>query len=216
MCIYLYDEAYDEARLVTHIMQVWREDGVPRDVPVHQRIQSLFAIFGSLHGSVGRTVAGCLVVNKDQDNPHKVAVRFEDSVRHRSGGFAGSVAAITFGKAEYQWRPDLDGGTADPTDRPPAATLRPAPGRALSYRPRRLRSFAARWPCEPTERRQGIVPRRVAYGSPESPSAVLHNAALVLPLGRLRRQLRVGFPPDGVQAKHQFSRRSGHLHHDPQ
>jgi len=62
-----------------------------------------------------------LVVNKDQDNPYKVEVRFEDSVRHRSGGFTGSVAAITFGKAEYQWRPDLDGGTADP-DGPPASS----------------------------------------------------------------------------------------------
>lgn len=29
-----WSSLYDEARLITHIMQVWREDGVPKDVPL--------------------------------------------------------------------------------------------------------------------------------------------------------------------------------------
>jgi hypothetical protein len=62
-----------------------------------------------------------LVVNKDQENEHKVSIRFEDPVRHLSGGFAGAVTLFVLGKAQYQWHPDKDGGTADP-DGPPATT----------------------------------------------------------------------------------------------
>ena len=62
-----------------------------------------------------------LLVNKDQENAQRVAIRFDDTVHHRSGAFAGSVAAIVFGRAEYQWHPDVDGGMADP-DGPPAST----------------------------------------------------------------------------------------------
>jgi hypothetical protein len=62
-----------------------------------------------------------LVVNKDQDNAHEVAVRFEDPLRHRTGGYTGTVVRIVFGKAEYQWHPAPRGGTADP-DGPPLTT----------------------------------------------------------------------------------------------
>jgi hypothetical protein len=63
-----------------------------------------------------------LIINKDQENAHAVSVRFEDPVRHRSGAFAGQVTSIVFGKAEYQWHPDRDGGSADP-DGPPKTAM---------------------------------------------------------------------------------------------
>jgi hypothetical protein len=69
-----------------------------------------------------------LIVNKDQENGHQVTLSFDDPVRHRSGGFAGPVAAIVFGKAEYQWHPDVGGGTADPDGPARRATLEAAPG----------------------------------------------------------------------------------------
>ena len=68
-----------------------------------------------------------LVVNKDQGNAHRVAVRFDDAVHHRSGAFVGRVSTIVFGRAEYQWHPGVDGGMADP-DGPPASTTVEAGG----------------------------------------------------------------------------------------
>ena len=62
-----------------------------------------------------------LVVNKDQENEHTVGISFEDSVHHRSGRFDGAVAATVFGKAEYQWHPEVDGGRANP-DGPPSSS----------------------------------------------------------------------------------------------
>ena len=53
-----------------------------------------------------------LIVNKDQENTHRVSVRFADDVHHRSGAFSGPVTAVVLGKAEYQWHPDVAGGTA--------------------------------------------------------------------------------------------------------
>jgi len=62
-----------------------------------------------------------LAVNQDLENAHRVAIRFGGTVHHRSGVVAGSGAAIVFGRAEYQWHPDVDGEMADP-DGPPAST----------------------------------------------------------------------------------------------
>ena len=62
-----------------------------------------------------------LLINKDQENAHAVTIRFEDPLHHRQGAFAGPVTAVVFGKAEYQWHPDRDGGMADP-DGPPTTT----------------------------------------------------------------------------------------------
>jgi hypothetical protein len=220
-----WSSLYDEARLVTHIMQVWREDGVPANVPLFitesnlssqysesyldlwaglwladyigafltgggnavyyfhylpeemgsghngspgtfnffsadkelkikqptaqyfasqlinlewlqpgTGMHRLFAARGDVLDGAGHSLVtaypalrpdgdwSLLVVNKDQENAHTVAVRFEDSVHHQSGGFSGPVAAIVFGKAEYQWHPDVDGGKADP-DGPPASAI---------------------------------------------------------------------------------------------
>jgi len=60
-----------------------------------------------------------------------VTIRFEDTVRHRQGGFTGPVTALVFGKTEYQWHPGPDGGLADP-DGPPRATTVEA-GAATSF-----------------------------------------------------------------------------------
>jgi hypothetical protein len=76
-----------------------------------------------------------LVVNKDQENGHQVAVRFDDPVRHRAGGFAGPVSAIVFGKAEYHGRPEVDGGTADPDGPPAAVTVNSGPDTTFTLPP---------------------------------------------------------------------------------
>jgi F5/8 type C domain len=220
-----WSSLYDEAQLVTHIMKVWRDDGVPKEVPLlitesnlsSQPSEAYMDIWGALwladyvgaflsaggdavyyfhylpqemapgfHGSPGtfgffsadsnlkikqplsqyfasrmlnlewlqpgagqhRLYAATgdvgdgaghslvtaypvlrpdgdwalLVINKDQENEHKVSVSFDDPLRHRSGRFTGAVVATVFGKAEYQWHPNADGGTANP-DGPPATSL---------------------------------------------------------------------------------------------
>jgi hypothetical protein len=76
-----------------------------------------------------------LLINKDQDNPHSLAIRFDDAVHHRSGGFAGPVTAIVFGKAEYQWHPDVAGGTADPDGPPLQRTLDAGPATSFALPP---------------------------------------------------------------------------------
>src|SRR3984893_7578455 len=108
---------------------------------------NLFAATGDITDGVGHRLVtaypvlrpdgnwALLVVNKDQENGHQVAVRFDDTVRQRSGGFAGPVSAIVFGKAEYQWRPDLDGGTADPDGPPAAATVNSGPNTTFTLPP---------------------------------------------------------------------------------
>ena len=219
-----WSSLYEEAQLVTHIMNVWREDGVPKDVPLlitesnlcSQPSEAYMDIWAGLwladyvgaflsaggnavyyfhylpqemasgyHGSPGtfgffsadkdlkikqplsqyfagrmlnlqwlqpgdgrhRLFAAAadigdgaghslvtaypvlrpdgdwalLVINKDQENAHSVAVAFDDPVRRQSSSFTGPVAATVFGKAQYQWHPERDGGTADP-DGPPAVS----------------------------------------------------------------------------------------------
>jgi F5/8 type C domain len=221
-----WSSLYDEARLVSHIMQVWRTDGVPRDVPLFitesnissQYSEAYMDLWGALwladyvgafltgggnalyyfhylpqamgpghNGSPGtfnffsadqdlrirqplsqyfasrlinlewlqpgngehRLFAATadvtdgaghallsaypalrpdgswalLLINKDQENAHPVRIRFEDTVHHRLGGFAGPVTALVFGRAEYQWHPDRDGGSADPDGPPTTGTV---------------------------------------------------------------------------------------------
>ncbi len=221
----LWSSLYDEPRLVTHIMQVWREDGVPPEVPLfitesnitpqHSEIymdvwsglwladyvgaffigggnalyyfhympaplqpghngspgtfsfftadhdlklqqplaqyfvsrlvniewlipgdgeHRLFSATSDVRDGAGHTLVtgypvlrpdgdwALLIVNKDQDNEHRVMVRFEDTAHQRVGGFAGPVTAVVFGKAEYQWHPKPEGGFADP-DGPPASRI---------------------------------------------------------------------------------------------
>jgi hypothetical protein len=226
----IWSSLYDEPRLVTHIMQVWHEDGVPKEVPLFitesnlssQNSEAYMDIWGGLWLAdyVGAFLAGggnavyyfhylpgemqpghngspgtfnffsanaalqpqqplaqffasqlinlewlqpgsgehrlftagsdvsdgaghslisaypvlrpdgewaLLIVNKDQDNEHEVAITFDDAIHHRSGGFAGPVASIVFGKGEYQWHPDLRGGAADPDGPAKRATVQAGP-----------------------------------------------------------------------------------------
>ena len=221
-----WSSLYEEVHLVTHIMQVWREDGVPQDVPLiisesnisSQYSEAYLDLWGGLwladyigafltgggravyyfhylpgvmgtghNGSPGtfnffsadrdlkirqplaqyfasqlinlewlqpgngehRLFAATadaadgaghalisaypalrpdgswalLIINKDQDNTHAVSVRFEDLAHHRLGTFTGRVASVVFSKAEYQWHPERDGGTADPDGPPTRATV---------------------------------------------------------------------------------------------
>jgi hypothetical protein len=221
-----WSSLYDEARLVTHIMQVWREDGVPKEVPLFitesnlssqyseaymdlwaglwladyvgaflggggsavyyfhylpeemgpghngspgtfnffsadhdlkikqplaqyfvsqlinlqwlqpgDGLHRLFAANADVSDGAGHALVtvypalrpdgnwALLVVNKDQENAHAVDVRFEDPVHHRSGAFTGPVAVIEFGRSEYQWRPNVAGGMADPDGPPTTRTV---------------------------------------------------------------------------------------------
>jgi hypothetical protein len=221
-----WSSLYEEAHWVTHIMQVWREDGVPREVPLiisesnlssqyseayldvfaglwladyvgaffagggnalyyfhylpeamgqghngspgtfnffsadqNLKIQQplaqyfvsrminlewlesgngqhrLFSASSDVVDGAGHTLVtaypalrpdgswALLIVNKDQDNGHSVSIRFDDTVRHRSGAFMGPVSSIAFGKAQYQWHPAADGGRADPDGPPQSASI---------------------------------------------------------------------------------------------
>jgi F5/8 type C domain len=58
-----------------------------------------------------------LIVNKDQENPHNVSVRFHNGVKGRDTSFNGPVDVLTFGRAQYKWDPlrkmaDPDGPVA--------------------------------------------------------------------------------------------------------
>ena len=46
-----------------------------------------------------------LVVNRDQDNAHKVRVRFHDDASRRESAYAGEVSMTSFGRAQYRWHP---------------------------------------------------------------------------------------------------------------
>ena len=62
-----------------------------------------------------------LIVNKDQENAHKVRIAFDNLELHKSETFAGQVKMVTFGRAQYQWHPGGVTGKADP-DGPPERT----------------------------------------------------------------------------------------------
>jgi len=55
-----------------------------------------------------------LIVNKDQENAHTVNISFEEEGRKTAATFVGPVSVTAFGKAQYAWHPDRNGGTADP------------------------------------------------------------------------------------------------------
>jgi len=55
-----------------------------------------------------------MLVNRDQENPHKVHVEFHDAPAGGERHFSGTVNTTTFGSAQYQWRPTAQGGFADP------------------------------------------------------------------------------------------------------
>ena len=234
----VWSSLYDEAHLVTHIMRVWREDGVPPEVPLFitesnispqnseayldlwsglwladyigaflagggsavyyfhympepmapghngspgtfnffsadkdykvkqplaqyfasrlinlewlqpgNGVHRVFAASADVTDGAGHALVtaypvlrpddrwALLIVNKDQDNAHEVTVRFEDPLRHLSGGFSGAVATILFGKAEYQWHPGVGGGRADPDGPPVSSTVAAGPSTRFALPP---------------------------------------------------------------------------------
>jgi hypothetical protein len=69
-----------------------------------------------------------LLVNKDQTNPHRVTVAFSGTSAGRDASFVGPVRVTTFGSAQYRWRPDVGGGTADPDGPAVSTSITAAPG----------------------------------------------------------------------------------------
>jgi hypothetical protein len=69
-----------------------------------------------------------LIVNKDQENAHTVNVSFDDAIKKTPSSFAGPVNVTTFGKAQYVWHPNLNGGTADPDGPAIKSTVRAGAG----------------------------------------------------------------------------------------
>ena len=63
-----------------------------------------------------------MLINKDHDNAHAVNISFHDG-EAQSQSFKGTVAVITFGKAQYQWHPDRKRGHADPDNPPVHSTI---------------------------------------------------------------------------------------------
>ena len=71
-----------------------------------------------------------MVVNRDQQNPHPVEIRFQDQTKPRTLSFTGPVEIATFGSAQYQWHPAktrFEAHAEKPTELPVAAYF---PGRA--------------------------------------------------------------------------------------
>ena len=207
-CQYQWSSLYDEPALVSNILQVWRDDGVPANVPMFitesniswQSSESSVGIFGALwladyvgsflaaggdaiyyfhyipmgvhggcnnsDGTFGMFAVGAdrqitqplgqffasqlinlewlkpggdthhafsavsdiqdgaghslvtaypvqrpdgswalLIINKDQDHPHTVRVKFQNSETGISNAFKGEVAEAVFGSAQYRWQP---------------------------------------------------------------------------------------------------------------
>jgi hypothetical protein len=63
-----------------------------------------------------------LVVNKDQENPHQVKIRFHDAQAKPDQMFSGEVQAVTFGRAQYVWQPLKK--SADPDGPPVRSQIR--------------------------------------------------------------------------------------------
>ena len=64
-----------------------------------------------------------MLINKDYDNPHSVAITFRDDNDKTQKAFVGPVARITFGKEQYQWHSAMSEGYADPDGPPNRSTL---------------------------------------------------------------------------------------------
>ena len=55
-----------------------------------------------------------MLVNRDQENAHKVHIEFNGEAAGGKSFFTGPVTVITFGSAQYQWHPTKEGGFPDP------------------------------------------------------------------------------------------------------
>jgi hypothetical protein len=57
-----------------------------------------------------------------------VNISFDDAMKKSSSFFAGPVSVTTFGKAQYAWHPNINGGTADPDGPAEKSTVRAGTG----------------------------------------------------------------------------------------
>jgi len=64
-----------------------------------------------------------LIINKDPSNAHEVNIVFEENGKDSGAQLSGSVKTVTFGAAEYVWRPSGSTSHADPAGPAKRATL---------------------------------------------------------------------------------------------
>jgi hypothetical protein len=55
-----------------------------------------------------------MIVNRDQENAHKVRIEFNGPASADKSFFSGPLNLVTFGSAQYQWHPTITGGFPDP------------------------------------------------------------------------------------------------------
>jgi hypothetical protein len=55
-----------------------------------------------------------LIINKDPSSAHEVKIAFEENGRDTGAQFSGPVKTVTFGAADYVWRPSGATSHADP------------------------------------------------------------------------------------------------------
>ena len=72
-----------------------------------------------------------MIVNKDQENAHTVALSFHNSTANRESSFTGTVSRVTFGSEQYQWNAEPNGGSANPDG--PASKSELIVGPSTSY-----------------------------------------------------------------------------------
>jgi len=72
-----------------------------------------------------------LIVNRDHDQPHKIAIAFHDSDANAERSFTGPVSMVTFGSAQYQWHANGPNGYAAPDG--PAVGSTVTGGRGAKY-----------------------------------------------------------------------------------
>jgi len=70
-----------------------------------------------------------MLVNRDQENTHKVHIAFDES--GRSHTFIGEVNLATFGSAQYQWHPTATGGFPEPDGPAARSTVAVGPDTAF-------------------------------------------------------------------------------------
>jgi hypothetical protein len=59
-----------------------------------------------------------MLVNRDENNAHEVAVTFDDTKTRQTRHFSGPVTVVSFGSEQYVWINDGPNSHADP-DGPP-------------------------------------------------------------------------------------------------
>ena len=64
-----------------------------------------------------------MLVNRDEDSPHDVRVRFEEPASKRSPNFTGPVTVVTFGSEQYVWIDDGPYSHPDPDHAPVGSTV---------------------------------------------------------------------------------------------